>query len=49
MKNRFSPFLEKHQNIELAKNVIENQKEEIEVYNKYKNYYSYGFYIAKKT
>ena len=32
----------------MAKNIVELNKEEIEIYKKYKDYYSYGFYIAKK-
>jgi len=48
MEKRFSAFLEKHNNSELAKNVVELHKEEVALYKKYKDYYSYGFYIAKK-
>ncbi len=44
----FSAFLKKHKNSEMAKNIIEAQKEEIKYYQKDKNYYSYGFYVAKK-
>ena len=48
MEKRFSSFLEKHNNSEMAKNIIVEHKEEIRKYKKYKDYYSYGFYIAKK-
>ncbi|MCD4793826.1 MAG: class I SAM-dependent methyltransferase [Bacteroidales bacterium] len=48
LEKRFSAFLEKHNNSEMAKNIVEEQKEEIRKYKKYKDYYSYGFYIAKK-
>jgi len=48
MEKRFSAFLEKHNNSEMAKNFVELGKEEIRKYQKYKDYYSYGFYIAKK-
>ena len=48
MEKRFSSFLEKHNNTEIAKNIIVEHKEEIRRYKKYKDYYSYGFYIAKK-
>jgi len=48
MENRFATFLEKNKNSELAKNMVENEKEEIKMYNTYKDYYSYGFYIAQK-
>ncbi len=48
LEKRFSAFLEKHNNSEMARNIVEGQKEEIRKYHKYKDYYSYGFYIAKK-
>ncbi len=48
MKSRFTHFLEQHHNSESAQKLIEEQKEEINTYIKYKDYYSYGFYIAKK-
>ena len=49
IENRFSTFLEKYKNSELAKKIVDFEKEEIKIYEKYKDYYSYGFYIAKKT
>ncbi len=48
IENRFSTFLEKYKNSELAKKIVDLEKEEIKIYEKYKDYYSYGFYIAKK-
>ena len=33
---------------EPAIQIVEATKEEIKFYEKYKSYYSYGFYIAKK-
>ncbi len=48
IEKRFSAFLEKHDNSEMAKKIVEEYKEEIRTYHKYKDYYSYGFYIAKK-
>ena len=48
MEKRFSAFLEKHNYSEMARNIVEEHKEEIRKYQKYKDYYSYGFYIAKK-
>jgi len=49
IEKRFSAFLEKYNNSEMARNIVEEHKEEIRKYQKYKDYYSYGFYIAKKT
>jgi len=48
IEKRFSTFLKKHNNSEMARNIIEEHKKEIRIYQKYKEYYSYGFYIAKK-
>ena len=48
MEKRFPAFLEKHNNSEMASNIVKEHKGEIRKYEKYKDYYSYGFYIAKK-
>ena len=49
MEARFSDFLERHDYSEAAEKIVENEKKEIQIYKKYKEYLSYGFYIAKKT
>lgn len=48
MQERFSNFIDKHGNSEMAYNIVETEKREIALYETYKNYYSYGFYIAQK-
>ena len=48
MESRFDTFLEKHSHSELAKSLVEHERAEIQMYSKYRNYFSYGFYIAKK-
>lgn len=48
IENRFDKFLNDHQHSEAAKELISIEKEEIRLYKKYKDYLSYGFYIAKK-
>lgn len=48
LEDRFPDFLKKHHDHELAMKVVKDYKEEIALYNTYKKYYSYGFYIAKK-
>lgn len=48
MQQRFGKFLEKHNGAETVKAFIENEQEEISMYEQYKDYYSYGFYIARK-
>ena len=49
MEARFENFLERNNNSDLAKKVVEENRAEIELYRKYKDYYSYGFYIARKN
>lgn len=49
MKVRFETFLERNNNSDLARKVVGENKTEIELYQKYKDYYSYGFYIARKN
>lgn len=41
-------FLEKIGNIDAARNIVDLDKQESDFYNKYKDFYSYGFYIAQK-
>jgi ubiquinone/menaquinone biosynthesis C-methylase UbiE len=49
MKARFEDFLKRNDNSELARKVVEENKKEIDLYQKYKDFYSYGFYVAKKN
>lgn len=48
MEVRFENFLKRNGNSELAKKVVKDYKAEIDLYMKFMDYYSYGFYIAKK-
>ncbi|MBN2694553.1 methyltransferase domain-containing protein [bacterium] len=48
IEKRFDDFLQKHNSSENAKAIVEGEKFEIALYKKYKDYISYGFYIAKK-
>jgi SAM-dependent methyltransferase len=48
MQSRFKKFLERHQYSELARKVVGDNQAEINLYQKFKDYYSYGFYIARK-
>jgi ubiquinone/menaquinone biosynthesis C-methylase UbiE len=49
MEENFSVFLEKHHHSASANRVVEEHQEEIRLYQKFKDYYSYGFYIAQKV
>jgi ubiquinone/menaquinone biosynthesis C-methylase UbiE len=48
MQARFDGFLKRTNYSELAKKVVRDNQVEIELYQTYKDYYSYGFYIARK-
>ncbi len=49
MEERFAAFLERNNNSGLAKKVVKENRYEMALYQKYKDYYSYGFYIARKN
>ena len=48
MEERCAAFLERHGNSPAARNIVEEHREEIRIYQQYKDYFSYGFYIARK-
>ena len=49
MQDGFQDFLDRNGNSEEAREVVEAEAREIELYEKYKSYYSYGVYIARKV
>jgi SAM-dependent methyltransferase len=49
IERRFDSFLARHANSEMAQELVANEREEIATYQKFKAYYSYGFYIARKV
>ncbi|MEM7179762.1 MAG: class I SAM-dependent methyltransferase [Spirochaetota bacterium] len=48
MQKRMDSFLQKHRYSPEARELVENEMEEIQLYNTYKQYYGYVFYIAQK-
>jgi SAM-dependent methyltransferase len=48
MRKSFDAFLGRNGNSEEAQAIVEAERHEIELYEKYKAYFSYGVYIAKK-
>jgi len=48
MQSRFAEYLDRHSYSEKAKAIVEAEKKEIALYEKYKAYYSYGVYVARK-
>jgi len=49
LKNGFNDFLSRNGNSEQAKAVVEEHDLEQSLYLKYKEYFSYGFFVAKKV
>lgn len=49
MQDRFEEFLKRNGKSEEACAIVEAEKQEIEMYEKYHGYYGYGVYIAKKV
>ena len=48
LENRFDHFVAKH-NSDDARTIVKAERAEIALYKKYRDYYSYGFYIAQKS
>ena len=48
MQNSFAKFLARNANNKNAQAIVEAEKKEIALYEKFKKYYSYGVYIARK-
>jgi len=49
MQDRLDDFLERHDYSEAAQAIVAGEKREIAMYEKYKDYYSYGVYVARKV
>ena len=48
IEDRFESFLKGQNNSEQAIQIVDGEKKEIELYKKYHDHYSYGFYIGQK-
>ena len=48
LQKSYKSFLERQGHSQEALNLIASDKSEFEMYMKYRQYYSYGFYIARK-
>jgi cyclopropane fatty-acyl-phospholipid synthase-like methyltransferase len=49
IENRIDAFLKKHNHSDLAKEITRAGKNEIIKYRNYKDFFSYGFYVARKV
>ncbi|WP_254276942.1 class I SAM-dependent methyltransferase [Halomonas sp. 3H] len=48
LQERFPAFLKAHRNSPAARAIVEEQQQEIELYERYGEYFGYGFFIARK-
>lgn len=48
MQARFADFLDRHGNSDEARGIVTAEKAEIDLYERYSDFVSYGFYIAQK-
>jgi hypothetical protein len=48
LQQRLAAFLEEHDNSEAAQEIVAAEEVEISLYERYREYFSYGFYIARK-
>jgi len=49
MQQRFADFLRQHEHSEAARAIVAQEESEIALYEKYRAFFSYGFYIARKN
>ncbi|WP_445000670.1 class I SAM-dependent methyltransferase [Halomonas mongoliensis] len=49
LQQRFSTFLQAHDNSPAAQAIVKEQRQEIALYERYGEYFGYGFYIARKV
>ncbi|WP_028575268.1 class I SAM-dependent methyltransferase [Desulfonatronovibrio hydrogenovorans] len=48
MQARFDDFLNRNKNSEEAREIVDAEQQEIDLYERYKNHISYGMYLARK-
>jgi SAM-dependent methyltransferase len=49
MRQRFSGYLDRHENSEAARAIVAAEEAEISLYERHEAFVSYGYYIARKT
>jgi len=49
MKAKFDTFLNRNSNSKLAQKIVSEYQREIEIYMRYQEYFSYGFYVVRKN
>ena len=48
LQGRFVGFLERHQHSDAARAIVETEQNEISLYERYKNFIGYGYYLAQR-
>ena len=49
MQRRFDDFLSRHDSSETARTIVEAEKKEIDLYERYSAFVSYGYYVSKRS
>jgi hypothetical protein len=49
MEDRFDDFLTRHNHSEAAATIVAAEQHEIDLYKTYRDYISYGVYVARKV
>ncbi|GED47354.1 methyltransferase type 11 [Vreelandella aquamarina] len=49
LQQRFQTFLSAHENSAAARTIVQDCRQEIDLYERYSQYFGYGFYIARKS
>jgi len=49
MQHRFPDFLKRHENCDAAQAIVAAEENEISLYEQYRDFVSYGYYIARKV
>lgn len=49
MQDRFAAFLDRHEHSPTAREMVEAERHEIDLYERFSDFVSYGFYIATRT
>jgi len=49
LQQRLPDFQERHKNLDTAHEIVQAEENEMALYERYKSFYSYGYYIARKS
>jgi SAM-dependent methyltransferase len=49
LQNRFEVFLDRHAHSAVAEDIVETERHEIDLYERFSTFVSYGIYVARRT